>query len=65
MHCAVPAGELDDATLRFCFEVIEPAIRDFWKDSLVGYAEEWDEEIFSEGYLSERLAGLGMKLPPS
>lgn len=65
MHCAVPDGELSDATLRFCFEVIEPAIRDFWKDSLVGYAEEWDWEIFSEGYLSERLAGLGIKLPPS
>jgi len=65
MHCAVPAGELDDAILRFCFEVVEPAVRDFWQDSLVRYAEEWDDAIHSDGYLTERLAALGVNLPPS
>lgn len=63
MHFAVPDGELADATLRFCFEVIEPLAQEFWKESLVDYAEAWDDAIHSDGYLRERLIGLGIKLP--
>lgn len=65
MHFAVPDGELADATLRFCFEVIEPVVQEFWEESLVGYAAEWDDAIHSDGYLSDRLAALGIKLPSS
>jgi len=62
MHFAVPDAKLAEATLRFCFEVIEPVVQDFWKESLVGYAEEWDDVIHSDGYLSEQLARLGIEL---
>lgn len=64
MHFVVPDGELSDATLRYSFEVIEPVVMEFWKESLVDYAEEWDDVIHSDGYLNERLAGLGIKLRP-
>lgn len=63
MRFAVPGGELADAALRFCFGVIEPVVQDFWKESLVDFAEERDDAIHSDGSLSERLTGLGIKLP--
>ena len=65
MHCSVPEGELADKTLRFCFEVIEPMVREFWTESLVRYAEGWDDAIESDGYLREKLAELGIQLPPT
>ena len=63
MHLAVPDGEFADVTLHFCFEMIQPVVQDFGKESLVNYAEEWDNAIRTDGYLSERLLGLGIKLP--
>lgn len=60
MHCAVPEGELSESALRFCFEVVEPIVRDFWQESLVSYAEQWDDAICSDGYLEERLSELGI-----
>lgn len=60
MHCAVPEGKLSDVTLRFCFEVVEPLVWDFWQESLVPYSAEWDDEIVLDGYLAEQLDRIGI-----
>jgi len=60
MHFAVPATDLSSETLRFIFEVVEPLLNDFWDESVVPYAEQFDEAV-TEGYLQERLKRLGIK----
>jgi len=64
IHFAVPETDLAGETLRFVFEVMEPAVQEFWKESIVPFAEEWDEVIASEGYLSEQLDRLGITIGP-
>jgi hypothetical protein len=64
MHFAVPDIELADETLRFSINVMEPLIEKFWNETSIEYAEDWDDVIISEGYLKERLVGLGIKLSP-
>ena len=55
MHFAVPKRDTATETLRFAFEVIEPMLQDFWDDSVIPYAEMWDDVVASEGYLKEQL----------
>ncbi len=64
MHFAVPAIKLADETLKFAINVMEPLIDKFWRDSAIPYAENWDDVIISDGYLRERLDGLGIHLTP-
>lgn len=64
MHFAVPDIELANETLRFSINVMEPLIEKFWNVSALQYAEDWDDVIVSEGYLKERLVGLGINLSP-
>lgn len=52
-HFAVPNEPFDKETLRFCIEVVEPMLNDFWAESAIPYAEEWDETIVVDGYLQE------------
>lgn len=61
-HFAVPEGELADETLRYAFEVIDPLVGDFWKESVLPYAEYWDDVIVDEGYLKERLESIGLTI---
>lgn len=61
MHFAVPSQDFSATTLRFLFEVVEPMVNDFWKESIIPYAEEYDEVIAAEGYLPERLQRLDVR----
>jgi len=56
MHFAIP-DDKDTAqeTLRFAFEVVDPLLHDFWDESIVPYAEMWDEVVASDGHLTEQL----------
>lgn len=64
MHFAVPDIELANETLRFSMNVMEPLIEKFWNETALQYVENWDDVIISEGYLKERLIGLGITLSP-
>jgi len=55
VHFAVPDVDLSVEALRFCIEVMEPILDDFWKASAIPMAEEWDEVIVSDGHLQEQL----------
>lgn len=54
MHFAVPERELAKDTLSFAVEVMEPMVREFWNESAIAYAEDYDDAI-REGYLQELL----------
>jgi hypothetical protein len=64
LHFAVPEIDAAGETLRFAFEVVEPMVADFWEESLVPYAEEWDEGVAAEGYIEEQLEAAGVALTP-
>ena len=55
IHFAVPNEDLSRQTFRFLFEVVEPLTQEFWGESIMDYASEWDEVTVSEGYLEEQL----------
>lgn len=56
-HFAVPDIDLDEATIRFTFEVMEPMIYSFWKSDIIGLYEDCMEE---EEYLLEQLVRYGI-----
>lgn len=62
VHFAVPNVDLSDQALRFCLQVMEPVIDDFWKDTALTKAEEFDTEIIGAGYLRNAIGR--MKLEP-
>lgn len=62
MHFAIPEKDNAAETLRFAFEVIDPMLQHFWDDSIVPYAEEWDEIITSDGYLEGQLKKYGITI---
>jgi len=62
MHLAIPEEDNAVETLRFAFEVVDPMLQDFWDDSVVAYAEMWDEVIASGGYLEEQLKTCGVTI---
>jgi hypothetical protein len=63
VHFAVPTVDHSAQALKFCIEVLEPVIHDFWKESAVPYSEHWDEVIVTEGYLEDRLQQLKIAIP--
>jgi len=65
IHFAVPNVDLAAETIRFCMQVIEPALCDFgWDESCMEHADEWDEVTVSEGYFSEQVQRLNLTLDP-
>lgn len=65
IHLAVPNADVVGATLRFVFEVMDPLVYEFWGESIVPYAEEWDDVVACDGYLGEQLERLGVTAIPS
>lgn len=63
VHFAVPEKEHDEETLRFCIEVMEPLLSDFWAESAIPVADTWDNSIVSDGYLLDRIKSLGIVAP--
>ena len=61
MHFAVPEAELTERTLSFAVSVMEPMVRDFWSESAIAYAEDYDE-VIGEGYLEEQLVRFGIPI---
>jgi len=55
MHFAVPDADNSGETLKFAFEVVYSMLQDFWNDSVIPYAEIWDDVIVAEGYLQEQI----------
>jgi hypothetical protein len=64
IHLAVLNRELSTETLKFLFEVMEPVVQDFWDESIVPRAEEWDDVIVTDGYLREQLVKIGIAITP-
>jgi len=62
MHFAVPQMDYPNEVLKFCMEVVEPMVNDFWEDSILPYAEVWDETILSDGYLAQQIAANKIEL---
>jgi hypothetical protein len=44
VHFAAPKLDYSERTLRFAFEVLQPAIKDFWGESIFDAVEEYGEE---------------------
>jgi len=65
MHFAVPNEEWSHLTMEFLFQVIEPLVDTFWKESIIPYATVWDEVTVAEGYLEERLKNCGIEISPA
>jgi hypothetical protein len=65
VHFAAPNIDAAGETLKFTFEVLEPMLQDFWKESVVPYAEAWDDVIASDGYLEEQLVRLNIEITPN
>lgn len=58
MHFAVPKDNLAHKTLLFVFEYVDHIVQDLWGENIVKYAEEFDSEIITDGYLMDRIQGL-------
>jgi hypothetical protein len=63
VHFSVPERNLPQETMRFCIEIMEPLLHEFWGESAIPRAEEWDETIVAGGYLQEQLATQGIVIP--
>lgn len=62
VHFAVPNGDLSGETIRYCLQVVEPMLYDFWDVSCMEHADDWDEVTVSEGYFAGRVASLELDL---
>lgn len=62
IHFGVPDADTRDS-LKFLFEVMEPLVREFWQDSIIPYAKEWDE-VLMDGHLEDVLTQSGIEIPP-
>lgn len=60
MHFAVPDIDTSQEVLKYAFKVVDPMLQDFWNDSVVPYAEIWDDVIVGDGYLQKQLAEFGI-----
>lgn len=65
IHFAVPANDYHGETFKFLFEVMEPLVQQFWNESIMSYASEWDEVTVSDGYLEEQLVQCGIEITPA
>ena len=63
MHFAAPRFNLANETLSFIFEFTDYMTQDFWKETPAKFAEEFNPEIVTEGYLGDRIYDL--KLHPN
>jgi hypothetical protein len=63
VHLAVPEIDLVKTTLSFCIEVMEPILDNFWKESAIPYAEQWDDALVSDGYLLEQIELCKITIP--
>lgn len=59
-HFAVPSSELDEKTIKFAFEIIDPMLHEFWGYSIVPYANDWDDVMVADGYLQKQLRRLNI-----
>ena len=49
IHFAVPDDrDVQCETLKFLFEVMQPLVYDFWKESIVLHASDWDDYIWEK-----------------
>ena len=64
VHFAAPEFNAAAETLKFAFEVMDPIARDFWDESFIEYAQDWDDVIISDGYLSEQINQAKLKVHP-
>lgn len=60
IHFAVPNVDLDELTLKFAFQVVQPMVTEFWQESLLEYCGAYDDDM--EVYLTERLKSLGINI---
>lgn len=65
VHFGVPELDHSGAVLKFCAEIVEPTVFDFWQCSAMEQASLWDPEIVTEGYLHEQLTERGIIIPAS
>lgn len=59
IHFAVPKIPLADLTLEFTFKIIEKAINNWWKTTILDYATDYDDAILE--HIFERLTELKLK----
>ena len=60
-HFAVPDSRVEDETIKYAFEVLDPILGDLWNETLIPYAVVWDEEIVAGLYLNECLEELSIR----
>ena len=65
IHSGASDENLSPQILKFLFEIMEPLTRQFWNESIVKYATEWDEVTVSDGYLEEALRNCGVVITPT
>jgi hypothetical protein len=66
VHFAVPDIDLSGQTLRFCIEIMEPILHEFWEESAIPIAEVWDDgTLTSDGYLQEQIKRHEITMPLS
>jgi hypothetical protein len=63
VHFAAPDIDHSREVLRYCTEVLEPMIYDFWGCSVLEQSQEWDEVVIIDGYLAEQLDRYDIQLP--
>lgn len=65
VHFALPpSGNWHSETLRFLFEVVDPIVQHFWKESIANHSLHWDE-VMLDGFLEDQLAQAGIEITPS
>jgi len=62
IHFTIPDIRLDEITLKFAFEVLEPIIFDFWQESIMRFVDKYEHEMTM--YLVDRLTKLGISYFP-
>jgi hypothetical protein len=63
VHFAAPKIDYTREVLKFCAEVIEPMVHDFWKESALAASQDWDDVIIDDGYLAEQFKAHKIKIP--
>lgn len=64
IHFAVPSTDYAGEAIRFLFQVIEPLVREFWKETIVPYAAIWDECVWEEDALRSQLQNAEVEITP-
>jgi hypothetical protein len=64
IHFAVPDTDYQGEAIRFLFEIMEPLVRDLWKETIVPHAAVWDEYVWETDGLRGQLQQNGVELTP-